>query len=143
MNQASIKSPSKRVRQFVEDEYLTPARRRGDKIVSVNVGTVHRAVSLRNRVPLVCTALESQKFQREKRLRLVSKTGPPSGQSTTVTFTYELLDQGSDDPTSTDPWLGLRGIAKDIFASLGGGEAFIRGERANFYGPGKDPVTRR
>ena len=28
------------------------------------------------------------------------------------------------------PFLHLRGIGKEVFQSLGGGEAFIRGERA-------------
>jgi hypothetical protein len=32
-----------------------------------------------------------------------------------------------------DAWERLRGIGKDVFAELGGGEAFIRNERDNFY----------
>jgi hypothetical protein len=35
-------------------------------------------------------------------------------------------------------FLQLRGIAKEVFQSLGGGEAFIRKEREQFYGPGDD-----
>lgn len=136
-------SDSDLVRRHATEEYLAAAQRRGDKTFSINVGTVHRQLRLNNRVPLVCAALGSKKFLAENHLRLISKTGPPSGQSTTVTFTYEFLDQGGEQSTVPDPWLAIRGIAKDIFASLGGGEAFIRGERGNFYGPGKDPVTRR
>jgi len=30
-------------------------------------------------------------------------------------------------------WAQLRGSAKDIFPELGGGEAYLRGERSNFY----------
>jgi hypothetical protein len=41
-----------------------------------------------------------------------------------------------------EAWMKLRGIAKDIFASYGGGEAYLREERANFYGPGQDPLDR-
>jgi hypothetical protein len=69
-------------------------------------------------------------------------TGPPSGQSTTVTFTYEIVRSVSQ-PTPDEARLSLRGIAKDIYASFGGGEAYLRQERANFYGLGKDPLTRR
>jgi hypothetical protein len=29
----------------------------------------------------------------------------------------------------------LRGALKDVFAELGGGEAYLRAERTNFYGP--------
>jgi hypothetical protein len=91
---------------------------------------VHKALSLTNRVPLVCAALTSKKFLVENNLRLISKTGPPSGQSTTVTLTYEIL--GTSQAVPADPFLGLRGIAKDVFKALGGGEAFIRKEREEF-----------
>jgi hypothetical protein len=124
-------SDSDLVRQHASEQYLAVAHRRGDKTVSINVGTVHRALALNNRVPLVCAALGSKKFLTENHLRLISKTGPPSGQSTTVTFTYELED--SEKPAGgIDAFLALRGIGKEVFASLGGGEAFIRRERAEF-----------
>lgn len=141
MKSSASVSVSELVRRHAVSHYLSPARRRRDKTFSVNVGDVHRALELSNRVPQVCNALESNKFLNENHLRLVSKTGPPSGLSTTVTYTYELLDADSQNLSSTEAWLSLRGIAKDIFASLGGGEAYIRGERENFYGPGKDPLS--
>jgi len=37
-----------------------------------------------------------------------------------------------------EAWNRLRGALKDAFAELGGGENYLRNERANFYGPGKD-----
>ena len=37
--------------------------------------------------------------------------------------------------------LSLIGICKEVFASLGGAEAFIRAERENFYSSGdRDPL---
>lgn len=125
-------SDSELVRQHALREYMTAARRRGDRTFSINVGAVHRALGLNNRVPLVCAALSSRKFLTKNNLRLVSRTGPPSGQSTTVTFTYEF-DEDSEKPArGIDAFLALRGIGKEIFASLGGGEAFLRRERAEF-----------
>jgi hypothetical protein len=140
MKSAVSVSVSELVRQHAVSHYLSAARRRRDKTFSVNVGDVHKALELTNRVPQVCNALQSNKFLNENHIRLVSKTGPPSGLSTTVTYTYELLDGDSQNSTSLEPWLALRGIAKGIFASLGGGEAYIRGEREHFYGPAKDPL---
>jgi hypothetical protein len=96
------------------------------------VGEVHKAVALRNRVPLVCQALESNKFLRANELKLISKTGPPSGQSTTVTYTYEFIDKKPSSPQE-DPWLRLRGTLREVFAELGGGEQCLRAERENFY----------
>jgi hypothetical protein len=124
-------SDSDLIRQHACEEYLATARKRGDRTVTINVGAVHKALALNNRVPLVCAALASKKFLTENHLRLISKTGPPSGQSTTVTFTYELED--SEKPAGgLDAFLALRGIGSEVFASLGGGEAFIRRERTEF-----------
>ena len=140
MQNASSSKPSEVVRQHAIETYISPARRRRERTVSVNVGAVHKALRLGNRVPLVCSSLESQKFLRENGLRLISKIGPPSGQSTTVTYTYEFIDKeevkGHSD--RQDAWNRLRGALKDVFAELGGGENYLRNERANFYGPGKD-----
>jgi nuclear transport factor 2 (NTF2) superfamily protein len=132
------------VRRFVADRYLAAARRNGARRFTVSVGEVHRALSLKNRVPAVCVALRSNKFLRENSVRLVSETGPPSGQSTTVQYTYEFVDSsGASAPDDQmEVWLSLRGALKDVYAAYGGGEAYLRGERENFYAPGQDPLNR-
>jgi hypothetical protein len=116
----------------VREVYLKPAIHRGERVLTVSVGAVHKALALNNRVPLVCAALKSEKFLEENGLRLVSKTGPPSGQSTTVTYTYEILGSNAKSFPSPNPLAGLRGVAKDVFRKLGGGESFIRSERNSF-----------
>jgi hypothetical protein len=136
-------SDSDAIRRHAYEKYISAARRRREKTVSINVGEVHRTLALSNRVPQVCAALASRKFLAEHGLRILSKTGPPSGQSTTVTFTYELLKGEAEKPSAEEAWQSLRGIAKDIYASFGGGEAYLRQERANFYGPGRDPLSRK
>src|SRR3984893_14048269 len=143
-NSAPLAPPdSDAIRRHAYDQYISAARRRKQKTVAINAGEVHRALALNNRVPLVCAALGSKKFLTEHGLRILSKTGPPSGQSTTVTFTYEIVKSELQKPTAEEEWQSLRGIAKDIYASFGGGEAYLRKERANFYGPGQDPLTRK
>ena len=44
-----------------------------------------------------------------------------------------------------DPLLALRGLGKELWRELGGGEKFIRELRANWYGPGgrQDPAKAR
>lgn len=121
------------VRQHAQITYVSPARRRGEKTVAINVGEVHKTVALRNRVPLVCQALQSNKFLEANGLKLISKTGPPSGQSTTVTYTYEFIDAKAPAPSIDDAWKRLRGAFKDVFAEMGGGESYLREERRNFY----------
>jgi hypothetical protein len=125
-------SDSDLVRQHALENYVAGARRRGERRLSINVGTVHRALGLRNRVPLVCAALSSKKFLSKNHLLLVSQTGPSSGQSTTVTFTYEFAQDNEKLGGGLEAFLALRGIGKELFASLGGGEAFLRRERSEF-----------
>ena len=135
VTKTATRSVSELVRQHAHDAYLRPARHRGLKTFEINVGQVHRALELKNRVPLVCQALKSEKFLNANELRLVSETGPPSGQSTTVTYTYAFIDSDKSSAPDRDPWTDLRGALKNIFAELGGGENYLRRERDAFYPP--------
>lgn len=118
------------VRHYVREHYVNPARREGRRTFRVVVGDVHKAVGLTNRVPLVCNALCSRRFLQENALRLVDRSGPPSGQSTTVILTYELVGNPSVDLMG--PLRLLRGAGAETFADLGGGENFLRAERSTF-----------
>ena len=141
MSNSEPRGGSELVRQYARETFVRPARRRGQKCVSINVGEVHKAVALQNRVPLVCQALRSEKFLSANGLRLISQTGPPSGQSTTVTYTYEFIDNDVGVSTVKDPWLALRGALRDVFSQLGGGEAYLRNERDSFYAGESSPAA--
>jgi len=125
-------SASDVVREHARHTYLDPARQRGLGSVSINVGQVHKALALQNRIPLVCQALKSTKFLAANDVRLISESGPPSGQSTTVTYTYEFLPGDKSAAHQRDPWTELRGSLKDVLAELGGGERYLRAERESF-----------
>jgi hypothetical protein len=128
-----------RIRMLGREKYVIPARSRNENRFSIRAGDVVRELTLSG-VNQVCSALKTQKFLQDNNLRLVESSGPPSGQSTTVTYTYEFVDGERDDKGADrqDAWNRLRGALKDVFAELGGGENYLRNERANFYGPGKD-----
>ncbi|HXY04144.1 MAG TPA: hypothetical protein VEI49_11235 [Terriglobales bacterium] len=131
-----------RIRSHGRERYVEPARHRNEKRFSIKAGDVLRDLQLfGGRAPAVCSALKTRQFLDVNGLRLVSTTdAPPSGQSPRVTYTYEFIAEGKDSTTSNrqDAWNRLRGALKDVFAELGGGENYLRNERANFYGPGKD-----
>ncbi len=78
---------------------------------------------------------EDSRIPSGNNLRLVAKSGPPSGKSTTVIYTYEFLEAQPSPDGQEDAWSRLRGALKDVFAELGGGEAYLRNERDNFYPP--------
>jgi 5-methylcytosine-specific restriction protein B len=79
-------SPSDAVRSYVVKRYIAPARMQGVSIVSVCAGDVHRALGFSQRSALVCGALGSLLFQNENAVRLISRTGPGVGMTTTFTF---------------------------------------------------------
>jgi hypothetical protein len=80
MAKAISKSVSDAVRKYATDTHVRPTLRRGGRTLSISVSEVQKAVALRNRVPLVCQALESDKFLKANKLKLISKTGPALGQ---------------------------------------------------------------
>src|SRR5271165_3584755 len=114
---------SDRVREYVRTRYIEPARRNGNLTVTVVAGEVQKGVGLQNRVPLVCQALKSKKFLAENDLALEKLEGPPSGMSTTVKVTYRLGNKQGKPVSPILRLLELRGLGKELFASLGGGEA--------------------
>lgn len=129
------------IRTYAKERYVVLARSQRQKRFSIRTGDVVRDMKLvAGRAPAVCSALRTKEFLRENTLRLVSRTGPESGQSTTVTYTYEFVDGGkeSNGLDRQDAWNRLRGALKDVFSELGGGENYLRNERTNFYGPGKE-----
>jgi hypothetical protein len=131
------KTHADRVRELARLEYIEPAAARQESTVRIVAGDIQKAAGLSNRVALVCQALKSRKFLNENHLVLEKWDGPPSGMSTTVVFTYRLLPHAgkATSPQPEWPFLKLRGIAREVFGSLGGGEAFIQKERERFHGP--------
>ena len=129
------------IRLYAQETYVAPARAQREKRFSIRAGDVVRNMKLGfRRTPAVCSALKTREFLEKNALNLFSTTGPASGMTTTVTYTYEFIDEGRDSKVldRQDAWNRLRGALKDVFAELGGGENFLRNERADFYGPGKD-----
>ena len=132
MNEPAKKIGADEIRAYGTKTFVIPARQKGQKRFSIRVGDVVRELRLYRSIPAVCSALKTQEFQRANHLKLVDATGPKSGLSTTVVFTYEFVDQERPSDGSIDAWSRLRGALKNVFAELGGGEAYLRAERSNF-----------
>jgi hypothetical protein len=127
------------IRTFVTEKHVLPAREQGEMRFDIRTGDVAREMKLvGGRIPAVCSALKTRQFLDANSLRLISVKGPKSGQSTTVIYTYEFIDERKNAKTldRQDPWIRLRGALKDIFTELGGGENYLRKEREEFHGSG-------
>lgn len=131
---------SQTVLEFVRANYVQPARRSGLKLVEVKAGDIHSGLRWSRRVPLVCSALSSQKFQNAAGVKLIgTKDAPPSGLSTRTIYRYEILDEDGPAAFRQDspapPKRGLLaayGAAAHLYRQVGGGDAFIESERDNF-----------
>lgn len=134
-------------KQHVIATYVKPARLKGESLIQVRVGTVQKELGWTNRTPSVFSTLSTKEFQREAGLELVEKrNGPPSGgPSTTVEFLYRILDspdamqahRAKSTPIQNGSGLrALYGRLAETFRELGGGEAFLKAERAAW---GPDP----
>jgi hypothetical protein len=126
-----------RVREYAKERYVVPARQQKQKRFSIRVGDVVRELKMNRAVPAVCSALKTGEFRQSNGLQLVETSGPKSGQSTTVVYTYEFVSAQPAAAQSDDSWIRLRGALKDVFSELGGGETYLRAERSNFY-PAKE-----
>jgi hypothetical protein len=126
-----------RIRQYAKERYVLPARQQKQKRFSIRVGDVVRELEMNRAVPAVCSALKTGEFRQSNDLQLVETSGPKSGQSTTVVYTYEFVNAPQSAAQLDDSWTRLRGALKDVFSELGGGEAYLRAERSNFY-PAKE-----
>jgi hypothetical protein len=147
------KPQAQSIREYLRTHYFEPARRRRETLVTLRAGDIHRELGLRNRVPSVCQVMESRILEKEAGVKVSSKQGPPSGRGTTLTVTYavnpkqeEAPKTGNSPPEPTPAWhehpgvalfYELRGMGADFYAAEGGGEAWLKKERENFYGPDK------
>lgn len=123
-------------RSLVIENYVQPARKRGERRIRIRVGEVIKQLGWKNRTPSVYSTLTSQEFQRQAGIRLVEKSGgPPSGgASTTWNLTYRILDEPShpQQPRHEAGLLGLAGICAAMYREAGGAESFIRSLREDF-----------
>jgi hypothetical protein len=129
---------SEEVTGFFLNSYVIPARQRGQASLEVRAGEIHSKLGWTRRVSLVCAALSSKKLQQKLGVRLTEKSGPPSGQSPTVVFRYQILDHKllptSEMGTKT-PKRGLLsayGAAAHLYRQVGGGDAFLHAAREDF-----------
>ncbi len=77
-----------RIRKFVLDHYVEPARIEGRAEITLRAGDIHRAMRLTNRLPVVCNAIGYPKFLELARVTLVDRDGPVQGAN--VYFRFSL-----------------------------------------------------
>lgn len=77
-----------RIRQFVLDIYITPARTDRCSEITVRAGDIHKRMELKSAMPAVCSAVGGKKFLQIASVSLRHRAGPPNGSN--VYFTFNL-----------------------------------------------------
>jgi len=74
------------VRDYCKTHLIAPARERGETTVSIRAGDIHAALGFKNRVPLVCSALDTTVFEQFAQVCRISVEGPTSGANAVFKF---------------------------------------------------------
>ena len=89
------------VRAHCRKTYIDPDRQRGKRYVEIRAGDVHKDLNFSQRLPAVCAALGTEKFEEECGIERISIVGPLNGANTTFWFRLELgEDAGGIAPGS-------------------------------------------
>lgn len=83
---ANVERKADQIRRYVLTHYIEPARRRGEKRITIRSGDVHKAMNLKNSLPAVASALGAKMFETYARVRLVQREGPHMGANLFLTF---------------------------------------------------------
>ena len=81
-----VMTQANRIRQFVRDHDIAPARAEGRTEITIRAGDVHREMSLINAMPAVCSAIGCSKF--DEWATRTALRGPANGAN--VYFTFSL-----------------------------------------------------
>lgn len=76
------------IREFVFKEFIEPARKQSKKIAIIRAGDIHSKMLLSDRMPAVCCALGSKKFEKQYNIKRIKLEGPICAAS--ALFTFEI-----------------------------------------------------
>ena len=78
-----------RIRKYVLEKKIIPAREMNQRTITIRAGEIHSEMGLKNRMPAVCEALDTDKFIDYAAVNLIERTGPKLGSSVKWVFALE------------------------------------------------------
>ena len=93
-------SDADRIRQYVREHYIEPAREEGRAEVEVLVRDVNTALGLNEAWPNICQALAGRKFQELAQVPEPEQVG--ADQSPATVYRFDLLDKAAPAPPDAD-----------------------------------------
>src|SRR5690606_27962126 len=81
-------SQADKIRQFVIENYVKPARQRGEEEVTITSREVHKAMGLANSFPAICAVLEARAFAAQAQVKLLKRHSPIDSDKPSSTISY-------------------------------------------------------
>lgn len=75
-----------RIRAFVVETIIIPARTRNLPEIEIRAGDIHSGMHLANAMPAVCSAIGSRKFETYAGVTTIARTGPSQGSNARFRF---------------------------------------------------------
>lgn len=95
-------SQANRIRRYIIENYVSPARERDESVVELVSGEIHNAMGLQNALPAVCSVLEGKALAEQAKIKLLERHSPIGSDkpSSTIRYRFELqnivmLDMGA------------------------------------------------
>ena len=66
------------VRKYVIDEYVAPAKKRGERSLTIGAQSVREGLDGTKPISLVCRAIDSTQFAQASGTTLLDRQGPPA-----------------------------------------------------------------
>lgn len=91
---ASLLTQAGKIRLYVTERLIAPARKAGETTVRILSGDVHKNMGLQNALPAVCSVLEGAAFAKQAKVVLIDRDSPIGSDkpSSTIRYSYELQD---------------------------------------------------
>lgn len=78
-----------RIRSFVLEKKIIPARERNQRIITIKAGDIHSEMGLKNQMPVVFGTLDAEKFLAFAGVNLTERSGTRQGSSAIWVFALE------------------------------------------------------
>ena len=95
----ALPSQADKIRSYVIEELIKPAREKGDTSIEIISGDVHSGMGLQNALPAVCSVLEGVALARQAKIRLIDRHSPIGSDKPSSTIRYRFnLDNSFVQP---------------------------------------------
>lgn len=94
---------SDKIRQFVVEQYIKPAREQQLSETTVRAGDVHKRMGLKSSMPSVCSAIGGKRFLELASVELRHRSGPKIGSNVYFTYQLSLTSRPSKSPAKSVP----------------------------------------